>query len=207
MKKIFKFIGLLGFVGFIGLFLPGCAGITVQDLNDLVDIYTDITNKPEPPPVPTPAPVPTPIPTPDPTPTPAPAPEPVPQPIDKQIVIIDMDKLIDDAHAAGFTFSNPNSFYYVACCHAYTDGWESWSADGADGLALLAQQDKIISWIRAKVETAAKELKANPGTIATIIKNDGDDKCGSRIYVRIKRELEELGAPMGRVSIGEIYYP
>ncbi len=179
------------FLSFLFLaFLAGCAGLTVQDVNNLVDIYTDITNKPTP----------IPPPTPPPTPTPPPDPPPISTGVGQELVVWDGNTIAQHMNDAGFIGRD------TAVWYALFQGYAGlpWNLEGADQevLTLYAQRDEIVTWWNGEIDKIISQLRANPTWTAVVLKNDGYDKGGFRLGPPTLEKLTEFG---DRISMGEIF--
>lgn len=176
--------------------LTGCAGITQQDVDSLLGW---IKPAPSPSPIVTPPPVPEPVPIP-PTPTPIPEPTPVPVPITDAVIVADMNTIPERMRAAGFQGSDNALYYALAFVTAFGPG--TMPDDGAGSLIELSRRSpEIEKWWWDYVTSIRERLKDNPSLSATIITNDGRDRCGFRLGPPILERFKEFG---DRVQLGTV---
>jgi hypothetical protein len=172
--------------------LSGCAFDIQAIINWVGDVISTV-------------PEPTPTPTPSPDPPPIPEPTPTPVPITKHLIVLDLDAQPNEMRAAGFV-GRDTMLWYMSNCTVYPGYGIDTNAVLSDptGVVLYNQQPAIIKWMDDKVRLVVDELKSNPAADATVILNDGADKCGNRVGEALINKMTELKAPMDRVKPGVI---
>jgi hypothetical protein len=178
-----------------------------SDLTKIAEHVLGYIDKPCPEcPVCPPAPTPTPNPVPTPTPNPAPVPVPTPTPTGN-LTLLDMSTAAGELRNYVGVPASDGSYIYVAMCHELAPGWESWSPEGPDGEALRGTGDKMRQWLTNKINAVVADLRADPGKTVTVVANDVDGTCGSRVGPPVAQRIKDAGISPGRVSMGVIYYP
>ncbi len=138
-------------------------------------------------------------PLPDPVLDPQPIPDPIP--VEEKITIFDLDIIPDRMRATGFQGSDNALWYALAFVAAFGPG--DMPDDGAGSLVELSKRSpEIETWLNGEVDKVIAKMKSNSKATATVIANDGRDRCGFRLGPPIMERLKEFG---DRVQMGTIF--
>ena len=122
---------------------------------------------------------------PKPDPIPDPIPDPEPQPVEPEhIIVADLDTIPNRMRDAGIQHSNDNALWF-ALAFVFAFGPDGMMPDDGAGSMVpinnYPTRKRIEDWWNGEVQKVIDKLKANPKSTATIIVNDGRDRCGFRL--------------------------